>query len=83
MQHHVPWDLLLKMLHPLLMGQKIQASKKAIQAADQKCLGWVFPSHEAADMEWWLATFQDAMPTYASKIWGEEAVVTSYQWHFT
>ena len=39
MHHHVPWDLLLKMLCPLLMDQKIQASKKVIQAADQKCLG--------------------------------------------
>ena len=78
LQHHVPWDTLLEILHPLLMDQKIQASKKAIQAADQKCLGWVFLSYEAADMEWWLVTFQDAMPKYAAKIWGDEAAATSY-----
>ena len=39
LQHHVPWDTLIDMLRPLLMDRKIQASKKAIQAADQKCLG--------------------------------------------
>ena len=29
-------------------------------------------------MEQWLITFQDAMPKYAAKIWGDEAVVASY-----
>ena len=56
------------MLRDMLMDHNLTVKKKPVQAAEHKRAGWIYPSHDALDMEWWQEVFRQAIPKYAEGI---------------
>ena len=50
-EHVVRQDDLLGMLQAMLMDHNLMVKKKPIQVAEHKVAGWIYPSHDALDVE--------------------------------
>ena len=67
-EHVEDQDDLLGMLQAMLMDHNLMVKKKSIQAAEHKVAGWIYPSHDAMDVERWQAVFQQVCLRYADGI---------------
>ena len=61
------------------MDHNLMVKKKPIQAAEHKVAGWIYPSHDALDVERWQEVFQQAIPWYADRILEETESVSDLQ----